>query len=165
VKAEVVVKRWIRLAVVLLPVLALVAGGVYLHRWRRQYDPLYHGRPLSAWSRQAVRDERPEARREAVQVLLEALRRDRAERGNVYVFIGGFDLPEGAPLPPEVLPFLEEASQDEDKMMRGYTIAKLHLVGSAAAPALERVLEEEKDETIRGIAAEGLRKLRTGEKW
>jgi HEAT repeat protein len=135
---------------VLLVVLILVACGAFVQHLRRQHDPLYHGRPVSEWSHQAVWDEGLQAREKAVEVLLEALQRPPAERGNAYSVLAGFQRDR---LPKEVLPLLEGAAKDEDELLRGYALTFLPRVGPIAVPALIRLLTDKSNPHRREAAS------------
>jgi len=138
-------------------VLALVAvtGSVVYFHFKNQFDPVYHGKRIYTWKDQAIWDEDPAAREEAVQVLLEAVEEMEGEPRTQLLlrFVLHVRPNEEKPvLPKEVLPFLIRAMKVEDRS--GYPAKALYQIpGPETATALIDVLRSKESSQTRYQAA------------
>lgn len=134
--------------------LALGIGSVVIVVFHllNKYNPVYHGKRVYAWQDQAIWDEDPAAREQAVQVLLEALHGMEGEPRTQLVM--RFCHPrrhgqEKTEMPKEVLPFLIEALKI-DEHGGGYAFIPLaYIPGPETVPALIDALRDERDAETR----------------
>jgi hypothetical protein len=135
-------------ALVVLAILGLVACGLLLcfDHWE---NPTYHGKRLHTWVDQAIWDSDPVARRQAVDVLLEALPELHNWR-RTYLLMR-FCHPEKngvekVPLPKEVLPFLIEALRSGEGSAATYASIALIIGGAQdTVPILSAAVQNEQD--------------------
>ena len=133
--------------------LGLVAGaiGVVYFHFKNEFDPIYHGKRIYTWADQAIWDDDPEARQEAVRVCFEAL--EDLEGEPRTQFIMQFVHPkrgnqEKTRLPKELLPFLIRAMKIEDRS--GYAIMALRqLDATDIVPTLIALLRNEESVSTR----------------
>jgi hypothetical protein len=131
--------------------------GIALH-FREQYNPVHRGRRLYAWADQAMWHPDPAARREAVGVLREALPRLEGERQTQFLLdiAGAYDPARpGAPLPPEMLPFLLDALEIDEHPHSYPAVALRRLEGPDVVTALVGELRKQ-DPGVRERAAAAL---------
>jgi hypothetical protein len=149
-------------SIVLLPLLvglvifAITACGflcVYYH-FVNKYNPSYHGKRVQDWADQAIWDENPAARSEAVEVLIVALRGMEDEPRTHLLML--FCYPkkgeiEKKPLPKEVIPFLLEGLRLSDQHNGGYAVMALVAgEGPETVPTLQKALAKEEDPDQQG---------------
>jgi HEAT repeat protein len=120
----------------------------------RAFDPPYRGRALRSWQSRLLSTQ-PEERREAVEVLTEALKdRDPFIRGFVVKSLPGDHLPK------EMIHVLIEALKHEDMDdIRGEivgTLAAHRQEAAEAVPALAEAVRTDKDQTVRCWAVRAL---------
>jgi hypothetical protein len=126
----------------------IAVGAVYLC-FLNWHNPSYHGKRVHTWADQAIWDEDPQARSDAVVVLIEALREMRGEP--LYQLVMRFCSPykDGQykrPLPKEVLPFLIEAVKCKNIEPGSYPAMAFEMSGGPdEIPALMEALKEERD--------------------
>jgi hypothetical protein len=127
---------------------------VYFH-FKNQFDSVYHGKRIYAWADQAIYDNEPTAREEAVQVLMEALdEMDDEPRAQLLLGIlsATRDNNRNSELPKELLPFLIRAMKIENR--RVYAARALtHVAGPDVVPAVIEVLRTDDSADVRELAA------------
>jgi hypothetical protein len=132
--------------------LCLIIGAVGLYFWN-QYNPVHHGKRVYTWADQAIWDDDPIARREAVHVLLESLKDIHGEPRTQLLM--RFCHPMGKngekyPLPDEVLPLLIEAVRTGEDPAAGYAAIALQIGGASdTVQALTKALEDESNPECR----------------
>jgi hypothetical protein len=139
--------------------LGLVVGTLYVvyAHFKNQFDPVYHGKRIRAWAEQAIRDEDVTTRREAVQILLEALEDMEGEpRTQLLYYFAGVTEGNGehTELPRELLPFLVRAMKDRGaQWVSGYSLKARRRAGHRANAYRCIAKREERS----GTGASGLR--------
>ena len=151
-------KKGCLIALAVLVAVAFGIAGVWYHFWNES-NPTYHGKRLYAWVDQAIQDGDPAARKEAVQVLLEALPNLHGWPRTRLLM----DFPIHAPFHEEVLPFLIEALRAGEEPSANYAGMALFLHGASKDDAaLRKAFEKESDleakERMRKILESRLRK-------
>jgi HEAT repeat protein len=140
----------------------VLAGAVGAGLWafqtiRSQLTPIYRGKPLNEWVRQAVGDEDPAKRRDAVEVMTGILLAgDEEVRVRV---VTDTVAPDGGAietsLPDEVLPFLLAALGVDDRAVNNHAALSLTYQKSPRAQALLiEALEHDRNPKVRSWVAQ-----------
>jgi hypothetical protein len=145
-------KKGCLLALALAAILGIGSIAAVAYSIWNQYNPSYHGKRVYTWADQAIWDEDPAAREEAVEVLLEAL--PEMEGKHRIQLVMRFCHPhrhgqEKTELPKEVLPFLFEAMKIDEHDGGYAVIAMGGSPGPETVPFLAEAMRNEKDPVTR----------------
>jgi HEAT repeat protein len=131
--------------------LAFGTAWVVYYHFKNQFDPVYYDKRIHMWADEAVWDESPARRQEAVQVLLEAL--DDLEGEPRTQLLLSFLNPtrgneEKTTLPSELLPFLVKGLKVERRS--GYPAKALRRIPTAdSVPVLLDLLSNDASSEVR----------------
>jgi HEAT repeat protein len=125
----------------LVTVMALSLGFVSIHTYYQfTHNPRYHGKRLNAWVQEVLWSKDPAARRQAAQVLGEAMDHEKGQMRQMLMS----QLTQLGPqerLPQEVTPLLVKAlCVEEESLWAPATTALTTLTGPEVVPALISVL-------------------------
>ncbi len=151
-------KKGCLIAAVAAALLGGAAGGFAFCTWA-WYNPVCHGKRLYAWADQAMWDPEPAARRQGVDELRQALPGlDYSRRTHLLLYVAGAYPPRGpgAPLPPEMLPFLLDALVIDEHPYSYSAVALRRLEGPEVITALAAQLRDHGDPGVRQRAAAAL---------